>query len=167
MTGRLQEMLDAQEDLQLQMPPHRTAPKDLSLKDKGEFFRSQAFALDDEIHEAGNEISWKPWASGEFLNREQYAGELIDAWHFLMNLMLLVGMTEEEIYEKYMAKRQKNIQRQMLGYDGVVGKCSYCHRDLEEAQAYNRIKSTDFPNMEFCDLDHLKMYRTSQPLIKY
>lgn len=169
------------------------------------------FATVDELHEAAAEMGWKPWATSDHIYTDQLQAELIDVWHFLMNLGLVIGignyqnlvagvqaaahtardeplhrslpmaimteflnieervlqlrqpgllyesrdyrtvwggalhyflrvarrlnMTTEVIYQKYMAKSQVNIQRQVDGYDGVTGKCVQCHRDLQEALA--------------------------------
>lgn len=148
--GKLQEMLDAQEDLQIRMPPHRCHPSDINDIEKGAFFMTQAFSLTDEIHEAAMEISWKPWAKGQYFDRERYVGELVDAWHFFMNLMLLSGITEQELYDRYMFKRRENINRQLRGYDGRSGKCPCCHRDLLEVSVASHTKRSDYPSLTFC-----------------
>lgn len=97
-----------------------------------EFVHWNVTALTDELHEALAETSWKPWADSEFLNREAYTGELVDAWHFLMNLMLAVGMTPHELREKYRIKQRINVARQSEGYDGVSTKCPVCGRALDD-----------------------------------
>ena len=93
---------------------------------------TQAYALTDEIHEATGEVGWKPWASSNHVNRAAYLGELVDAWHFFMNLCLLVNITPEELYAGYMDKIQVNHKRQDDGYDGVSGKCPGCRRAYDD-----------------------------------
>lgn len=95
-------------------------------------FKDQALALEDEIHEALNEMGWKPWASSRHFHTEAVRGELIDAYHFLMNLMLMAGMNEEMVDEMYRKKNAKNLQRQQDGYDGVAGKCPLCKRAYDD-----------------------------------
>lgn len=163
--GKLQEMLDAQRDLQIKHMEGKD-PHTLEGDERASFFTTHAFAMTDEVHEAGNEIGWKPWASDRSLNRFQYVGELIDAWHFFMNLLLLAGVDENEMYDRYMNKRAINVQRQLEGYDGVTGKCGYCHRDLLEVNVAGRIRHTDYPGLEFCHELHLIGYHNSRPLVQ-
>lgn len=96
------------------------------------FIKDMSLALLDEVHEALAEVGWKPWASSRHVNEEALQGELIDAWHFLMNLFLVAGMDAESIYDSYMKKQRVNKQRQATGYDGVEGKCPVCHRALDD-----------------------------------
>ena len=93
-------------------------PVRLSRDEAIEFIRWNVLALEDELHEALNEIGWKPWASSKHINREAYIGELVDAVHFLVNLFRVVGATPEEVLERYESKNAKNHRRQEAGYDG-------------------------------------------------
>lgn len=95
-------------------------------------FKDMTMALEDELHEALNEMGWKPWATSKHFNREAVQGELIDAYHFLMNLMLIAGMDENMVNKKYRAKNAVNLKRQQDGYDGVDGKCPNCKRALDD-----------------------------------
>jgi hypothetical protein len=100
------------------------------------FIRDTVLALTDELHEALNETGWKPWATKRHFNWGKYFGEIIDAWHFMMNMMLASGMTPEEIaetfYGGYLAKMKLNEKRQQEGYDGVSTKCAGCARALDD-----------------------------------
>lgn len=95
-------------------------------------FKEMLHAFNDEMHEALGEMGWKPWASSRHFNTPAVQGELVDAWHFFMNLMLIAKMTPLDLYEKYDAKRRKNMQRQADGYDGVSTKCPKCRRALDD-----------------------------------
>lgn len=113
-------------------------PRNLEGVELMTFLTWNSFALTDELHEAMAEVGWKPWATNKYVHREQFVKEMVDAWHFFMNLLLAVspGMTPLEItddfVDKYMAKNAVNAKRQEDGYDGKLGKCEYCHRDLGE-----------------------------------
>lgn len=116
----LQEMIDLQAKLQSE-----TYGKDISKLDtleKIEAYRINMMALQDELHEALNEMSWKPWAKAEYFNDDRVQQELVDAWHFFMNLMIISGMDAEKLHLRYLAKRKVNIKRQEDGYDGVSTK---------------------------------------------
>lgn len=114
-------------------------PSKLVGKEREEYIRWNVIALMDELSEALHEVSWKPWASAEFFNRDQFIGELVDAAHFLGNLAVVAGCTDAEWATRYSAKQQKNRDRQRDGYDGVSGKCPGCKRDLTEVPSGHRI----------------------------
>lgn len=86
-----------------------------------EYIRDQALALTHEVHEALDEVPWKPWRNNfqEFYT-ERYLDELVDVFAFLMNMMLATGADPAElakvIEEKYMLKHKLNIQRRTNGY---------------------------------------------------
>lgn len=115
-------------------------PAKLEGDELADFMRWNAFALTDEIHEALGEVGWKPWATSRHVNHPQFMQEMVDAFHFFLNMLLAgagqAGMTIEEyaraFEQQYITKNAKNLERQQLGYDGVTGKCANCRRDLEE-----------------------------------
>lgn len=104
----------------------------LTTEERVEFIRWNVLALEDELHEALAETSWRPWAKSTHINKDAFTGELVDALHFLVNLFLVVGATSDEVSERYFAKRAKNDKRQAEGYDGVSDKCRVCGRALDD-----------------------------------
>jgi dimeric dUTPase (all-alpha-NTP-PPase superfamily) len=94
--------------------------------------RINMLALMDELHEAMAETGWKPWATSNHLNRDAFHSEMVDAFHFFMNLMLHSGMTASDLVAGYMAKNAKNHKRQDDGYDGVSTKCPGCKRAYDD-----------------------------------
>lgn len=118
--------------LELQKKSFGVDPQELDERERADYVRSMTLALIDELHEALGEIGWKPWATSRHMNREAFIGELIDALHFLVNLFLVAGANPDEVAIKYFAKAAKNQKRQEQGYDGVAGKCSDCHRALDD-----------------------------------
>lgn len=131
------------------------SPLDLDPEARADFIRWNHTALIAELGEMLNEVGWKPWASSRHVNAEAALRELVDAWHFFMNLMLAVGgsvgWTEIQIADLfslyYLEKREKNIQRQQEGYDGVSSKCPRCHRELSETSRLDHVSVGD---VEFC-----------------
>lgn len=111
-----------------------------------------ATALASELHEALAEVGWKPWATPRgWLNRDAYIGELVDVGHFLANLLVAVGCTDEEWEERYRAKQVLNLRRQRDGYDGVSTKCPECHRALDDVGIGQRDDPTAKPHaVVFC-----------------
>lgn len=126
-----QKALDAQH--QLQINSFGADPKTLDDESKLEWIRWNMLALMDELHEALAETGWKPWAKSKHVARDAYVSELVDAFHFLMNLMLVVDCDADEFLAKYFEKRGINEARQAAGYDGITGKCPDCKRALDDA----------------------------------
>jgi dimeric dUTPase (all-alpha-NTP-PPase superfamily) len=133
MTNSLQRMLDLQD--QMQADTYGLGLADLLPGDVPgavDQVKINVLAATDELHELLAETSWKPWAKGDFVNLTAARGEFIDAWHFMLNLANLLGLDADEIEERYLAKRAKNIRRQEEGYDGVSTKCPGCKRALDD-----------------------------------
>lgn len=104
----------------------------MSQEDRIEFIRWNVLALEAELHEALDEIGWKPWATSRHINREAFLGELVDAQHFLNNLYLAVGADASEVTYRYLEKSAINRDRQAGQYDGVSTKCPICRRALDD-----------------------------------
>lgn len=129
----LEEMMRVQRDLQTDH--FKVWPYDLGQlteEQRALLVKDNTLACLDELHEALNEVGWKPWASSRHVNEDALQGELIDAWHFLMNLFMLAGLTPHMVAERYRAKAQVNQARQAEGYDGVSTKCPGCRRALDD-----------------------------------
>jgi hypothetical protein len=133
---RLEAMLTLQRDLQ--RDTYGIDFEKMSDEDRMAYVRNNVLALTDELHEALGETGWKPWATSRHVNEQAYTAELVDAWHFLMNLLLVTGIPPEVLaglfYTTYVFKRGVNEKRQVEGYDGVKTKCPHCKRDLEEVE---------------------------------
>lgn len=92
-------------------------------------------ALIVELSEFMAEVGWKDWATPRgWVNRDAAVGELVDAAHFLANLLVRLDVTDKEWQERYQAKQQVNRTRQRTGYDGVTGKCPSCRRAHEDVE---------------------------------
>jgi dUTPase len=98
-------------------------------------FRENFLALQSELFEAMDEIGWKPWATSRHVNREAFISELADAYHFFLNLLLLVGCSGDEFDVAWKKKNAKNFQRykEPGSYDGISTKCIMCARDVNDA----------------------------------
>lgn len=116
MSDKLEEIFELQARLQRE---RFRDPSRLNREEAIEFIRWNVLALQDELHEALQEVGWKPWASSCHINRDEFIGELVDAIHFLVNLFLVVGATADEVAERYAKKNHKNHLRQERGYTGL------------------------------------------------
>ena len=74
------------------------------------------FAAFVELAELSVEYSWKPWAVDEpFVNRERILAEAVDVGHFTANVLVAIGVTDDEYEAAYKAKQEKNRRRQASG----------------------------------------------------
>lgn len=111
----------------------------MTTTDRINFIKDMYIAATQELGEALDEVSWKPWTNGDprfavlaFLN------ELTDVWCFVMNMWLaaMPHASAEQIAlamtTAYDAKMLINFQRQDDGYDGISSKCPECGRALDD-----------------------------------
>jgi hypothetical protein len=133
MTDKLESMWEAHRQLQAAIPPKGRTPYDISdPKERQQFIMDMVYATEDELHEATDEVSWKPWASSEFFHRDAFVGELFDAWHFILNLLMVAQVTPEEFFQKYMEKNEINLARHAEGKYTGLEKCPECRRALDD-----------------------------------
>jgi len=81
-----------------------------------EFINVMTLACVDELFEALRETPFKPWKKQQRLKVEEFKEELIDAWHFLINLSLASGMNAAEVCARFKRKNEVNHERQSTGY---------------------------------------------------
>ena len=81
-----------------------------------QYVKDMVLAMTDETFEALRETPWKPWKKSAVLDREAFKEELVDAWHFLVNLTLASGMDETEFFDRFCGKNEENHRRQDDGY---------------------------------------------------
>lgn len=146
------EFRDALADqLELQKQAYKKDPTKLDEEERADFIRWNMLALEDELHEALAETGWKPWATSRHLNREAFKGEMVDALHFFMNLLIAADIDADEFLEGYQAKRLKNAKRQEEGYDGVSSKCPECKAALDDDAVMCGVYSDDDGDFFWCD----------------
>lgn len=125
------------QQLELQRNSMNMDPLTMNVTERVRYVKDMIFALEHELHEAADETTWKPWTVGEDrINEDAYFGELVDVWHFLMNLFLVAYQipAEDLAYRLagwYDRKRAINVQRRANGYDGK-NKCEICGRALDD-----------------------------------
>jgi len=139
--------------LDLQRSAFEIDPPYLKEDERAEFIRWNVLAAEDELHEALNEVGWKPWATDRYFNRDAFVGELIDVMHFIANLLVTAGVTGDELSQRYHSKQQRNRYRQEIGYTGTDGKCPTCRRDFEDLkEAGKALEFVTYDGVQFCNL---------------
>lgn len=87
-----------------------------STKSLADYIWWNVFAANQELAETAVEFSWKPWATDPpFVNRDRIRDEVIDVLHFLGNILVSLGVDDDELAYFYALKQQKNRKRQASG----------------------------------------------------
>lgn len=80
------------------------------------YFDWNTTAAVQELAELREEFSWKPWATDPpFVNRSRIIRESVDVLHFIGNMLVAVGCTDEEFWQLYQEKQQINRERAASG----------------------------------------------------
>ena len=100
-----------------------------------EYMRWNMLAIDDELAEMRQAISWKPWQhDAPYADREEIVKEAVDVLHFVANIIVAAGGTDEMLDKFYIEKMERNKERQLKGYkikdQGV--KCELCTRAMDD-----------------------------------
>lgn len=80
------------------------------------FIKDQVLALQCELMEALQETPWKAWKKNQVLDVKKLQNEIIDVWHFLINISMASGLDEKSLFELFMKKNRINNKRQDEGY---------------------------------------------------
>jgi dimeric dUTPase (all-alpha-NTP-PPase superfamily) len=80
--------------------------------------KENALALMMEVAELMDSINWKPWRTWrpEAVNRDNLLVEVVDCFHFLLNICLTWGFAPDVIVAAFEAKHAENRARQERGY---------------------------------------------------
>lgn len=117
----MKEMLEMQARLQEYLG---TDFEDMDMEERAQFARDHYVYMVQELNEALYELPYfKKWKNYDNMTVDEmvpairrYKGELVDAFHFFMNLMLVYGMDFDDLKTGYIEKNKENIERQKKGY---------------------------------------------------
>ena len=73
-------------------------------------------ALLHEAVELQRETNWKWWKKETKTDIDKVQGEIIDMWHFMIQVSIEAGLDPKRLIEKYMEKNRENLARQERGY---------------------------------------------------
>ncbi|WP_148686382.1 dUTPase [Candidatus Nitrosocosmicus hydrocola] len=73
-------------------------------------------ALLHEVVELQRETGWKWWKTEKAIEGQRIQEEVIDLWHFLIQLSIEAGLDPELLISKYIEKNKENTKRQQQGY---------------------------------------------------
>lgn len=98
--------------------------EEMSIEERVAFIKEHSIHLNQEVNEALYELPYfKPWKDYSKITDDEivaglvaYKKEMVDAFHFFMNMMLAIDFTADEFKAMYMGKNHENIERQRRGY---------------------------------------------------
>jgi dimeric dUTPase (all-alpha-NTP-PPase superfamily) len=109
----LESMVDSQEAFARRFIPFKA----LGLRSKERWTKELVVCMVDELSEVLGQINFKHWKkTRQEVDEVEVKYELVDLLCFLLNLMLVWGMTPEEIFSMHKAKVWENYRRQKRGY---------------------------------------------------
>ncbi len=73
-------------------------------------------ALLHEAVELQRETNWKWWKKETKMDIDKVQGEIIDIWHFMIQVSIEAGLDSKKLVEKYMEKNRENLARQERVY---------------------------------------------------
>lgn len=73
-------------------------------------------AMSQELAELTDSVPWKWWAKYQKYDKQNAQVEVVDLFHFLISLALVLGLSADDVYNLYMQKNKVNWQRQESGY---------------------------------------------------
>ena len=81
-----------------------------------QFIRLAFIGIVTEACEALEETNWKPWKQPQDKDENKFKEEIVDIWHFLINLTLASGMDADELMVRFKSKNKVNVARQEKKY---------------------------------------------------
>jgi len=92
-------------------------------EDKQAYINQMLLACFEEVTEIMKKTAYKNpeyvkfgWKKNQKWNLEVFKIEIVDLFHFMMNLCLATNITADEFYKIYCEKNLENYERQKRGY---------------------------------------------------
>lgn len=119
---KLEYLFKQQEDLQEFLGNRFSDIRDNPI-DWQKYMNMMALAMIDETCEMLRETAYKNpnyirfgWKTRQMINWSKMQGEIIDMWHFMINLSLAAGFDADSIIQGYNSKHEQNKNRKMKDY---------------------------------------------------
>ncbi|MDD4291161.1 MAG: dUTPase [Clostridia bacterium] len=89
-----------------------TQKRNLDKGDMSEWVQRILLAMLSEMSELLDEVNYKWWKNPKKIDEDKVKEECVDVLHFFVSLCRTVGLTADEVFERYLAKNQRNFDRQ-------------------------------------------------------
>ena len=94
-------------------------PADISEKESQQLLRDTALKGVEEMFEAlGHLKNWKPHRTTEIteFDRDEFLEEIVDAFNYFFSILVLTGVTSDELFNTYVKKDDIIHKRLQTGY---------------------------------------------------
>ena len=94
-------------------------PVDISEKESQQLLRDTALKGVEEMFEAlGHLKNWKPHRATEIteFDRDEFLEEIVDAFNYFFSILVLTGVTSDELFNTYVKKDDIIHKRLQTGY---------------------------------------------------
>ena len=94
-------------------------PVDIKQKENQQLLRDTALKGVEEMFEAlGHLKNWKPHRNTEIeeFDRDEFLEEIVDAFNYFLSILVLTGVTSEELFATYVKKDNIIHKRLQTGY---------------------------------------------------
>ena len=88
----------------------------LSDEEKIKWILNYTRAMQQELAELVDSVPWKWWAKYQKFDKQNAKVEIVDLYHFLTSLALVMGLTPDDVHSAYLKKNKVNVKRQDSGY---------------------------------------------------
>lgn len=107
---KLEDLFERQKELQKYFGNNDL--ENFTEEEKQQYTKDNILGLLDETHEVLRETNWKHWRKTKKpINEENLKEEIVDVFHFFINLCIVWGFSAEEIYEAYLKKDEEIYKR--------------------------------------------------------
>lgn len=99
--------------------------KEMETRERSEYIKEMILWTNDEMGEALHELpfakgwskKYDSWDDKKIEEQmDKFRKEMVDSFHFFMNILLAAGMDAEMLFNEYLEKNKINIERQNEGY---------------------------------------------------
>ena len=90
--------------------------ENMSEEEKTKWLLNYTRAMQQEIAELIDSVPWKWWAKYQEFDEQNARVEVVDLFHFLVSMALVLGMSPDDVYNAYLKKNKVNHERQESGY---------------------------------------------------
>ena len=94
-------------------------PIDITTKESQQLIRDLVLKGVEEMFEAlGHLKNWKPHRDTDNpeINQEEFLEEIVDAFNYFLSMLILVGVSPNDLYNAYVKKDKKIHDRLSQGY---------------------------------------------------
>ena len=88
----------------------------LSDEEKIKWILNYTRAMQQELAELVDSVPWKWWDKYQKFDKQNAKVEIVDLYHFLTSLALVMGLTPDDVHSAYLKKNKVNVKRQDSGY---------------------------------------------------